>query len=58
MLSKLCSRTRLAPPPTVRADRTVAGQWLMEAIDDVAELVSDAQYLELMDAARALYFSA
>ena len=44
-------------PPAVRADKRVAGQRLTDAIDDVAELVSDAQYLELMDAARALYYS-
>ena len=44
-------------PPAVRADKRVAGQRLMDAIDDVAELVSDAQYLELMESARALYYS-
>lgn len=44
-------------PPAVRADRRLAGQRLTEAIDDVAELVSGAQYLELMNAAKALYFS-
>lgn len=44
-------------PPAARADKRAAGQRLIAAIDDVGECVTSSQYVELMDAAKALFFS-
>ena len=44
-------------PPAVRSRKTVAGHRLIDAIDDVADRVTDQQFVELMDAAKELYHS-
>ena len=44
-------------PPAVRSEKTVAGHRLIDAIDNVADHVTNQQFVELMDAAKELFHS-